>query len=207
MLKIAVLVLAVLFSAGPLAAQEETPVVEVFGGFAVARIDDSQGPTQRHITNLGWDLSVHGNLNRHFGLVADLGDYYGTHRLPPFTALTCATCPITTPSPFQASTSFFTFMGGPQLSFRWQRFIPFVRGMIGLANEHGHLVPPPPGGDFTGTQVGLAEALGGGLDVTMTHRMALRFQADYMHNGFLVGHPAEHNIRFATGLVFRFGKH
>lgn len=204
MLKIAVLAVVVFF-AGLLVAQQETPVVEVFGGFAAARIDDNQGPTQRHITNLGWDLSVHANFNRNFGLVADLGQYYGSHRLPPFTALTCPTCPMTTPSPFQASTRFFTFMGGPQLSFRWQKFTPFVRGMIGVANEHGHLVPTPPVGDFTNTQVGLGEALGGGLDVTLTQRMALRFQADYMHIGFLIGRPAENNVRFATGMVFRFG--
>lgn len=53
MLKIAVLALVVLFSAGPLAAQEETPVVEVFGGFAVARIDDNQAP--RSGTSPTWD--------------------------------------------------------------------------------------------------------------------------------------------------------
>jgi hypothetical protein len=197
----------VLFFPLLLTAQDDAPVVEVFGGFAGARIDDNQGLTQRHITNLGWDLSVHGNFNRHFGLVADLGQYYGTHRLPPFTALTCPTCPMTTPSPFQASTSFLTFMGGPQVSFRWNRFAPFLRGMIGVADEHGHLVPAPSSGNVTDTQVGLAEAAGGGLDVTMTHRTALRFQADYMHNGFQVGRPAEHNVRFATGVVFRFGKH
>jgi hypothetical protein len=204
MLRIAVLVVVVL-SAGLLAAQEETPVVEVFGGFAAARIDDNQGPTERHITNLGWDLSTNANFSRYFGLVADLGQYYGTHRLPPFTALTCPTCPMTTPSPFQASTKFLTFMGGPQLSFRWRTFTPFVRGMIGVANEHGHLVPTPPGGDFSTTLVGLAEALGGGLDVTLTHRVGLRFQADYLHNGFEAGHPAENNIRFATGVIFRLG--
>jgi hypothetical protein len=35
----------------------------------------------------------------------------------------------------------------------------------------------------------------------------LRFQADYMRNGFQAGHPAENNVRFATGLHFRFGKY
>jgi hypothetical protein len=159
MLRTASLLVIVFFSAGFLMAQ--VPTVSVFGGFAVARIDDNQGPTGTHITNLGWDITMHGNFNRNFAIVGDLGNYYGTHNVPPATG----------PGALQAHTTFFTFMGGPQFSFPWKDLTPFARAMIGVIREYGHLVPQ---GSKNTTLSGLGEALGGGLGChpEPTHRLA-----------------------------------
>jgi hypothetical protein len=199
---IARLAFFVLFSTVLLGAQE-TPRVELFGGYSLARIDDTLGLTEGHINNNGWNAAVALNFNRYLGVVSDFGGYYGTHQLPPFTALTCPTCPMTTPSPFKASTKFHTVMFGPQVSFRLPAVTPFVHGLFGVANEHGHLVPATPGGSTT--NVGLSIALGGGVDVAMSHRFAYRIQGDYMRFSLMEFAPAENNLRFSTGLVFRFG--
>jgi hypothetical protein len=184
-------------------AAQETPRVEVFGGYALARIDDSQGLTERHINQNGWNAAVAVNINKYLGGVADFGGYYGTHRLPPFTALTCPTCPITTPSPFQASSTFHTFLFGPQVSFRLHSVTPFLHALFGTAHEHVGLAPPTPFG--LSSVSGFAWAAGGGMDINFSHRFAYRVQGDFMHFSLSEFQPGENNVRFSTGLVFRFG--
>src|SRR5215813_13787873 len=110
--------LLVLFLSSLYLSAQDTPRVEVFGGYALARIDDTNGLSEEHITQMGWNASAAINFSRYLGAVADFGGYYGSHRLPPFTALTCPTCPMTTPSPFKADTKFHTFLFGPQVSLR-----------------------------------------------------------------------------------------
>jgi len=199
---IARLAFILLFFAVSLAAQE-TPRAEIFGGYALARIDDSRGLTGGHITQNGWNAAVAVNINKHLGGVADFGGYYGTHRLPPFTALTCPTCPMTTPSPFQASTKFHTFLFGPQVSFRLHSVTPFLHALFGAAHEHGELVPAVP---FVSPSVsGFAWAAGGGVDISFSRRFAYRVQGDYMRFSLIKFQPDENNARFSTGLVFRFG--
>jgi opacity protein-like surface antigen len=199
---IARLAFILLFFTISLVAQE-TPRVEIFGGYALARIDDSQGLTEGHITQNGWNAAVAVNINKYVGGVADFGGYYGTHRLPPFTALTCPTCPITTPSPFQASTRFHTFLFGPQVSFRLQSITPFWHVLFGTAYEHAELVPSIPFGSSSAS--GFAWAAGGGVDINFAHRFAYRVQGDFMRFSLNKFQPGENNLRFSTGLVFHFG--
>jgi hypothetical protein len=200
--RIALLVIILLSSACLMA--QETPKVEVFGGYSLARIND-QAVTEEEIIQNGWNAAVAVNIHKYLGVVSDFGGYYGTHRLPPFVALTCPTCPMTTPNPFQESTQFHTFMFGPQGSVRLQKFTPFAHALFGVAHEHGDLVPTAPFGSVSGT--GFAFALGGGLDTSLSHRFSFRVQADYMHFSSLFQfQPGQNNLRFSTGLVFRFGK-
>jgi opacity protein-like surface antigen len=199
---IARLAFILLFFTISLAAQE-MPRVEIFGGYALARIDDSQGLTGGHINQNGWNAAVAVNINKYMGGVADFGGYYGTHRLPPFTALTCPTCPMTTPSPFQASTKFHTFMFGPQVSFRLHSVTPFLHALFGAAHEHGELVPSV--ASVSSSASGFAWAAGGGVDINFAHRFAYRVQGDFMRFSLIKFQPDENNWRFSTGLVFRFG--
>ncbi|SRR6266700_2957093 len=194
---------AIVFFSTVLLSAQETPRVEVFGGYAFARIDDHVGPTQRHINQQGWNASVAVNIFKYLGVVADFGGYYGTHRLPPFTPMVCLPCPGTTPNPFSAATRFHTYMFGPQASFRFHSLTPFVHGLFGGAHESGDLVPTTPFGSTSNS--GFAYALGGGLDINFTRRFAYRGQADYMRFSLIRFQPTENNVRFSTGVVFRFG--
>jgi hypothetical protein len=187
-----------------LSAQEtQTPRVEVFGGYAFARIDDTQGPTQRHIDQNGWNASVAVNITKYLGVVSDFGGYYGTHRLPTITQIVCLPCPPPTPNPFGAATKFHTYMFGPQASFRFQSVTPFVHGLFGGAHESGKIVPTLPFGSSSNS--GFAYALGGGMDITFSRHFAYRGQADYMRFSVIKFQPKENNVRFSTGVVLRFG--
>jgi len=194
---------AIIFCSTIFLTAQEKPRVEVFGGYALARIDDRQGFTQRHIIQNGWNASVAFNINKTVGIVSDFGGYYGTHRTPPQTSFTCPLCPITVPG-VPASNKFHTFMFGPQASFRFKSFTPFVHALFGAVHDHANLIQTAP---TSLSNTGFAFALGGGLDINMSRRFAFRAQGDYLRFNLSQSFPANHenNLRGSTGLVFSFG--
>jgi hypothetical protein len=202
MFRTAGLAAIILFSTAFLSAQG-TPRFEIFGGYSLAHIDD-QALTEHSITNSGWNASLAVN-NQHFGFVFDFGGYYGTHRLSSFG-------PANTPSPFQETTKLHTAMFGPQFSIHFPWVSPFAHALIGAVREDGNSTlvgsanpaapPPPQPGSIAGT--GFAYALGGGGDIYFSHHSAFRVQIDYLHCSPF--DPAQSNLRFSTGLVFRFGR-
>ena len=84
-------------------------------------------------------------------------------------------------------------MVGPQFNLPSNaRFSPFVHALVGF----GHLRAGE-------AQMSVAVALGGGIDMPIAPLFSWRLiQADYMMTRFPGG--PQHNLRFSTGLVFRF---
>ena len=193
------LVLIVLAACFFLQAQEP-PKVEIFGGYSLARITD-QGVVQKHIFNNRWNSEINFNFDKHLGIVGDFGGYYGTHTGPSFTQFTCFGCPITFPGPV-VTTQFHTFLFGPQVSARVNSFTPFGHVLFGAihAREDASAGVFPP---FTVSASAFAFAVGGGLDTSLSHRIAWRVQADYL--GTRLFDIRENNLRVSTGVVFRFG--
>ena len=81
--------------------------------------------------------------------------------------------------------------------------MPFAHALFGVAklktetNEFGPLL------SFSDTSFALA--LGGGLDVTVNDRLAIRVvQIDYLRTSFFDG--TQNKGRIAAGIVLRFGK-
>jgi opacity protein-like surface antigen len=169
------LVLAVLIFR-PSAAQE-VPKAEVFGGYAYG----GQGTR-------GWNASVAGNLNSWFGLVADFGGQYTRLEEPD------ASERIKTHS----------FLFGPQVSVRsHKRVTPFARALFGTSTIRTHAVES--GQSFSFSDMRFAMALGGGLDVRLNDRVALRaVQIDYLRTRFF--DEVQNKGRLSFGLVFRFGR-
>ena len=90
--------------------------------------------------------------------------------------------------------SLHNFLFGPQINLGHGKLAPFVHGLVGVS--HGSA-----GGV---TDDAFAFALGGGLDVKATDRIAIRIaQADYFGTRF-AGYT-QNNFRFSAGLVFKFG--
>jgi len=199
MLRTMGLVVIVLVACFSLPAQE-TPKVEIYGGYAGARIHDS-GIIDQHIFNHGWNAQVNFNFDQHLGIVGDFGGYYGTHTGPSFTPLTCLPCPGTIPGA-DISSQFHTFLFGPQVAARLNAFTPFAHVLFGgvHAHEDSSGGPFPP---FTAGQSGFAFALGGGLDTNISPRIAWRVQGDYLN--WKLFNVREDNLRISTGVVFRFG--
>ena len=106
---------------------------------------------------------------------------------------------------FLSSTSRHTVLVGPRFSYRKsKRLVPFAHALFGITREHEDTTSLLP--DFTlrtrSNNTGFAMALGGGLDVGLSRRLALRlFQVDYSLTQVVF---TRHNARGSVGLVFRF---
>lgn len=190
------------------AVAQEYPKAEVFGGYSYFHAD---GGANLH----GWNASVSGNLNSWFGLVADFSGHYDSSssrtelRFPPFPGF-----PGIPGSPFPVSitvnsdTSVHTFLAGPRFSYRKkERITPFGHALFGASRRHAETEVTFDGGGrtfFSANNTSFAAALGGGLDVELSKKIALRVvQAEYLLTrsfGF-----NENNARVSTGIVFRFG--
>jgi len=94
-----------LFSLSALAAENDHPKAEFFGGYQYTRLEGG-------VNANGFDLGVTGNFNNYFGITADFGSSYTT----------------------QQGVSFnnYTYTFGPQLSLRGNKgWTPFVHALIG----------------------------------------------------------------------------
>ena len=152
----------------------EVPRVEVFGGYA------------NGLSSQGWNGSVAVNLNRWFGVVADVGGQYIK----------------TTDIDFQEKIKSHTYLFGPQISYRFKRVTPFVRVLAGGASVKATAVES--GQTFSFSENSFVVGAGVGLDVRVNKRVAIRaFQLDYMRTKFFG--ESQHNGRISVGLVLRFG--
>ena len=176
-----IFVLAIgLFLSIPSFAQEVIyPKAEVFGGFSISSIPGVL-PTYDPTTGLptayarksfmGWQASANYNLTHHLGIVGDFGGQYGN--IPSATVLG-----VTIPG-FSMNT--YQFLFGPQLAFRKPRVTPYVHALFGGIKEGvGSVSVTDPVTGLTVTtpgvsSTGLGMGFGGGLDINISDRLALR---------------------------------
>ena len=181
-----------------------TPRIEWFMGYTYLRAVPELANGNRMVSLNGGSTSVAFNFNRFFGIVGDFGGFNDTRLL-----LTGAGPSVN--AQVDQGTA-FTFLGGPRLSYRkYDRVTPFVQVLAGgihaseitLSGCTGACTLLPSANAF-------ALTAGGGVDVRIHHRLALRLiQAEYMMTRFdnlSTGSSASQNdIRLSTGLVLRFG--
>jgi hypothetical protein len=169
-----------LFLSIPSFAQEVIyPKAEVFGGFSISSIpglvptyDPTTGlPTSYSRKSfMGWQGSANFNLTHHLGIVGDFGGQYGS--IPGATVLG-----VTIPS---VSMSSYQFLFGPRIMFRGSRVTPFVHALFGGIKEgigSISLTDPVTGLSITTPAVsstGLGMGFGGGMDINISDRLALR---------------------------------
>ena len=198
----------------PLAvAQSSDPSrFELFGGYSVMRIDYEPDPIDPHTqtpiilpfspkqTLHGFNASATVNLTGGFGLTGDFSGHFKTRKLAdPLGGF------ITN------KVSIYNVLGGPQYRFAGNsRVLPFVRALAGVANTRSTLDVPSINAkdDFSSTDFALA--LGGGVDVRVSERVAVRvFQVDYnpvflgSGNELGFGNVRADNVRYSFGVVFR----
>jgi hypothetical protein len=195
-----------LFSIPSFAQEVIYPKAEVFGGFsissaAVSSIDPTTGlPISLRETFWGWQGSANFNLTHHLGIVGDFGGQYKS--IPGITGVG-ATVSSTSLNSYQ-------FLFGPRVMWRRNRVTPFVHAMFGGVKEGiGSTTLSVLGTTVTTPAVsstGLGMGIGGGLDINVSDRLALRLpQFDWtpMH----VGGVWEKNvIRIGVGLVVKAGQ-
>lgn len=184
---------------------QPVPKFDLFGGYSFGHI--STGDFDKPHANLnGWDVSATYNLNRWSGIVAEGSGLYGSKEISPATTIifVCSQppCPpsIST-GPRILSQKIHTYSLGPRFYFRNQtRYTPFARALFGA----GYISDAPNNGGLTQANGASVLTAGGGLDIALTSRVALRTQTDFLRNRFF--HQTGPDFRLATGLVFHFGQ-
>jgi opacity protein-like surface antigen len=169
--------LAVLLAlANPASAQELTPAGDISGGYAFLRDNDLE-------ENLhGWMVSVAGNLSRVFGIVGEVGgnsktyEYLGT----------------------DVDLAVYSFMGGARFSARTPRVTPFGQFLLGGARASVSVLGE------TESTTEFAIQPGGGVDVWLTPRFAIRAGADYRY--IFAEEEGSDEFRFYAGVTFAFGE-
>ncbi len=180
MRKMAVLVCLLLSSA--IVFSQETPQVEVFGGYSYLRSGGNFN---------GWNAAATFNRNDWLGITAEFGGNYASQSLH-FTGF---------PS-VGASAHLHTFTFGPTVTYRKDdRFTPFAHLLLGGAHL-GEKVNIGGVAESEG-QTGIGLVLGGGIDIPTNDHWAIRPQMDYVGSHFSGGWV--NSFRITAGLVYRWG--
>jgi opacity protein-like surface antigen len=167
---------------GASAMAQDTPKVEVFGGYSYLRVNPGSGFEGINLN--GWNASIAGNFNDWFGVVADFSGHYGSPNI----------------LGINVDTNTHTFVFGPRFSYRKnERVTPFAHALFGGNRTEGSAF------GVSLSETGFAMALGGGVDVKVNDKVAIRIaQADYVLTR--LGNDNQHHFRYSAGVVFRFGK-
>lgn len=155
------------------AAAQETPKLELFGGYShlVADLNDTS-------FNLdGVHASAAENLNSWAGGVLDFSTHWGTSAGKNINAQ--------------------SIMYGPRFAYRKSKLVtPSAHALFGA-------IRGSPGFDgISKSNFRFVLGVGGEIDIRISDKVAFRLvQADYMPTRFM--NVRQDNIRFSTGLVFR----
>jgi len=173
---IAVGCLLALFSLSAMAAENDYPKAEFFGGYQYSHLSGTGNAN-------GFNFAFNGNFSNTLGITADFGAAYQS----------------------QGGINYhnYTYTFGPVLSLRANKaYTPFVHALIG--GDHGSASASVAGTTVTGTGNGFALLAGGGVDFNVSQHIAFRAaQADWMmvHGN---GGTSGKNFRYSAGLVFRY---
>ncbi len=172
-----VLLFVILVLAGAALAQQSASKLDLFGGYSYFN-GSTSGADGRFSLN-GWNAQATYNFNHWLGATADFGGYYG--------------------SPFQTSANDYSFLFGPTVNLRVPHVTPYMHALFGVDRFHVDLA----GG--SGTDSAFASAVGGGLDVPIKGGFGLRAaQVDWLRTNHFSN--SQNNMRFSTGVVYRFGE-
>jgi opacity protein-like surface antigen len=176
----------VVFSALAFPSATRAQNTEVFVGASFVRANPHfTRPDFRfnHDTDqIGFDVAITGYFgDRPIGLTADIA---GSWR-----------------SKDRADSSLLTIMAGPTVKVRGHRVEPFVHGLVGVGRFAA--AGQQTSFRFDKSTTGWAYALGGGLDIKINRRLAIRpLQLEYLSTRIL-----EKNVRYmraAAGIVISF---
>ena len=169
--------------AAPAAAQT-VPPFELFAGYSLLPgdpIDDFPRVSASH----GLQIEAAANLTRWMSLFADAGVQWGRHSLsgPPWEDQT-------------AKTRVTELFAGPRFVARSRNVRVFAHGLVGwVSGDAGEFE------GFSDTRFGFGA--GGGVDVPLRDRLAIRGQFDLFASFTDI---VEANPRFAIGVVKGFGR-
>jgi opacity protein-like surface antigen len=207
-----------------LSAAQEVPKVETYFGYNYLRVAPP-GNVNAFNTNGGLGALQY-NFNQHVGIVGEFGGN---------TAGRITVGGIAGGRAFGGDQTQFSYLFGPRVSInKTGKYSPFFEYFVGgihnsrsfsVANSQipvGIVIPAgftvEPGltsTKFRSTQNAFAMAIGGGFDIKVNNRVAVRpIQLDYLPSHFsplnfstTIGNNTrwQNNLRYSAGISFRFG--
>lgn len=188
-------------------AQDDERKIEFFGGYSylTTDLDEPDAPLDRFDNLDGFNVAVTRYLTKRFGITGDFSAHFRNNTED----IAGGTIRFRSRS--------FNYLGGPQVKFTNRtRVTPFVHALAGVANNRFAYRATATGATTPVVDVSISVtdfslALGGGLDVRLSKRVALRaFQVEY-NPVFLRDRPELNtnggrrldNVRFSIGVVFK----
>ena len=174
---------------------------EFYGGYAYQRAGDNartvgaaDKPVSFRAIGGGLDRAYNGftaefnqNVWRHVGLVTSFSGVYDN---TPFVS-------TITEKSYTAQARRYDLLFGPRYNFRLGKINPFVEGLAGF--EHLRVMFGDGGPNARATDTAFAMALGGGVDVHVSHHFDIRaIQADYVPTFFNSSH--QNSFRVGAGV-------
>jgi opacity protein-like surface antigen len=184
------------FAATTLLAQE-SPKVEVFGGYSYLNADQEGFVDRQHFH--GFDTNATFYINPHVGIEGDFAGQFQSDCLGVSSLLGDSGLP-------GVGCHYLQFMAGPKVAFKTGRLTSFGHVLFG-GND---VVISTSVLDTTVSvsQTRWAMAAGGGVDWAISPRYSVRLgQADYLltNHSTEFGGTHQNNIRISAGIVFKFG--
>lgn len=197
----------------PVLAQEGDKV-EVTGEYSYFRFNPTLGSLKnRNLNGGGFDASFF--LTPMFGIKADM-QFYGTTTLTgtfPTIVTSVGTIPAGT---YSSSGTLKTYLFGPIVKARLSHFEPFGEILFGVAHTNAYanffnVLSAAPGSTFhaQGNQNPFSLAVGGGIDLPVSHVIAVRVaELDYVLTRLtnpITSTNNQNHFRYVAGLQFRWG--
>lgn len=170
--------LLVLLCSVPLLGRDETPKVDIFGGYSHASNFD--------IGLNGWIASANWSIARWIGVEGDISGDYGSKRFGPFF--------LGAP---KLNSHMYSFNFGPSITYRRSKYNAFGHLLFGASHTNVNSA------GFDQGDTSFSWVLGGGADYNITQSWAGRFQLDLLRTNFF-DRGASH-ARVGLGIVYRYG--
>jgi opacity protein-like surface antigen len=154
-------------------AGADGPRTEIFGGYSYARIDEAS----RHGANAAFAFDLRSRL----GLKVDVSTHFGSGE--------------------GTDRSDLTLMAGPVFRFGGSGTVVFIHALAGLRRERTSLSVFDVTISENQNQFGVTS--GGGVDLRIAPRWAVRLQGDYLWSRAEGGNAS--GVRGSAGVVFRPG--
>jgi hypothetical protein len=188
------LLAGVVFATSVVSSAQSVPTVndapttwELFGGGTFERGVSSTLPENLY----GWDTSVSERPYASYPWVGGTIEASGSYHNSTATASNIV---------IHGSEAWYTVMGGPSVAFRVKRVQPFARVLLGEVVDSASASAN--GQSVSSSTKHFGTSMGGGVDVAVNRRFALRAQADWLW--WREDSQSVALVRTSVGGVFRF---
>jgi outer membrane immunogenic protein len=195
-------------------AQESSAKFEVSGDYSYMRFNPTLTGLQSRAFNGGGGAAQF-NFGKGFGIKADFQGYGST------SWTTTISAPLVTPhgivpaAKYTTNGNMFTYLFGPVFGIHKKRFDAYVEYLLGGSASNGYAnlekAIVAGGGTITaaGEQHPFTMALGGGVDLNLSKKIALRLgEADWVLTRYtnpITSTNNQNSFRYVGGIVFKFG--